>query len=930
MSAASFSRVVCLLVLAAFLPLFGQSELDKAVEEFKTLTRDRGLRADSPVKGKAAVKSAPWRGRIYENFRNDFLDAILHQIKQRGGSKSILRRNQFGLNVTGPLVIPWLYHGRNRTFLSFSYEGVRDRVARSFLQTIPIVPERSGDFSLTVDQAGLLLPIFDAATTRQNPSYNPSQPVSVENLEYLRDPFPGNRIEPSRFDPVALRALEYYPLPNAAVGPFFRNNYFLVSPQANNADGFIAKVDHSIRERHRVSVNFSYSNGLNGYAAQLPTPANPAAPDRNFRDPSGSVQYVFTKSSQTVASASFYAANSVYSVGEEGEPDYAGRLGLRGASPLAFPAFSFSSYTNMGRAYPRTRNTYTNYRGNWSLTNKRGKHSLTLSANFRSNQVNSFQSAYPAGSFRFGEGLTSLPGIVGTGHGFASFLLGLSSYAEKSYVLSPLYFRAKSGAFTVREEYQVRSGLTLTGNLTTNYQRPRVEKYDRQSTVDLSVLNPANGRLGAMILAGRNGVGRSFQPALLFVEGGAGLAWNVMGDSRTVFRAGYSWERNSPGIYASEWGTQAFNARPVYLSPNTQLEPAVRLIDGLPPLDRPLPDTRPEALNDTNADLVYRGSLQPLEQSVSVSIERRLPFSTVVSAGASEDWGKDVYVGNAAANLNAVPVSALVFRDQLYDEAFNRSLRPYPQYKSLNVGGLYPAGRYRRESWYVSAEKRASSGLSMGARLTWIRGRDDYGGGRQEFFNRRNEWSLTSANPLRISVTYMYELPLGRGKSLFSYGDWRRHMFDGWAVSGSSSYFTGEPLALRPQFNNTGGVISYLRVNALPDVDPTVPDPGPSLWFNPAAFDQPADFTLGTASRRHPLLRNPPYQNHDLSLSKRFSVTADRTLEFNALALNFPNHANWNDPDPVIGPSSAPNVNAGRIIGSSGGRVMQLGLKYSF
>jgi hypothetical protein len=153
---------------------------------------------------------------------------------------------------------------------------------------------------------------------------------------------------------------------------------------------------------------------------------------------------------------------------------------------------------------------------------------------------------------------------------------------------------------------------------------------------------------------------------------------------------------------------------------------------------------------------------------------------------------------------------------------------------------------------------------------------------------------------------------------------------DGWSLSGSSSYYAGSPISLRPQFNNTGGVISSLRVNLVPGVDPHVAQPGPDGWFNPAAFDQPADFTLGNASRTHSSLRSPLSQNHDVSLMKRFTLAAGKTLEFNALGLNFLNHANWNYPDTVIGPASSPNINAGKIIGSSGGRVLQLGLMVSF
>lgn len=911
-------------------PLLAQTELQKAVEEFKTQTRDLGLRTDSPSKQGSAKFAAPqWHGRVYENFRNDFVDAIPHQIAQLGGTKSVLRRNQFGFNVSGPLVIPKLYHGGGETFFSLTYEGVRDRTARSFLQTLATGPERGGDFSATVNQVGDLLPIYDPGTTRPNPAFDPSQAVTQDNLQYFRTPFPNNRIDSYRLEPVALNALQYYPDPNASAGPFARNNYFLVTPQTDNADGIIVKVDHTLRTRHRISVNFNYTNGLNGSAALLPTAANPASPDREYRNRRGSIEHVFTKSPQTVNSLRFSSECEISSAEEQGQPDYAGKLGLRGSSPLAFPAFSISPYVSMGRSYPQSKSTWTYYSWSDSLSSKRGKHSLALSASHRLTQVNSFQSAYPAGSFRFDEGLTSLPGIVGTGHGFASFLLGLAGYAEKSYVGSPSYFRNSNDYASLREQYQAQKGLTLTLTLGFNHSSPRVEKYDRQSTVDLSVINPANSRPGAMIVTGLNDTGRSFQPHYAKLEPSASMAWNPLGDLKTVVRASYSRNYGSSGI-SPTFGTQAFNAAPVYLSSNSQLEPAVRLSDGLPPLDRSLPDFRPDALNNTNADLIYRGRVQPLYQSASLSVERQFPFAALVTAGASFAGGKDMYVGNGVANLNAIPLTALAYRDQLNDEAFNRSLRPYPQYKSLNVGGMYPLGRYRQESAYVSVEKRATADLSLTFSYNWTKRRDDYSGGRQDYGNRRNEWSLSSYSPQVVSLTYMYELPIGRGKALFAYSDWRRHLVDGWSLSGSSLYSSGSPIALRPQFNNTGGVISSLRVNLVPGVDPHVAQPGPNGWFNPAAFDQPADFTLGNASWTHPSLRNPSSQNHDISLMKRFALAAGKTLEFNAVGLNFLNHANWNYPDTVIGPAAAPNVNAGKTIGSSGGRVLQLGMKVSF
>jgi hypothetical protein len=102
------------------------------------------------------------------------------------------------------------------------------------------------------------------------------------------------------------------------------------------------------------------------------------------------------------------------------------------------------------------------------------------------------------------------------------------------------------------------------------------------------------------------------------------------------------------------------------------------------------------------------------------------------------------------------------------------------------------------------------------------------------------------------------------------------------------------------------------------------------MWFNPAAFQQPPDFTYGDGPRTHPYLLMPGNQNHDVSVTKRWAISTERALEFTATGFNFTNTGNWMDPDTVIGPSSAPNANAGKIIGSRGGRVIQLGMRLSF
>lgn len=906
-------------------------ELEAAAAEFRTLTQEWGLRADSPKKTKSSGGSkSKFHGRLYENFRNDFLDAVPHEIVQRGTGKNLLRRNQFGFNISGPVLIPRIYDGSRNTFFSVTYEGVRERIARSYLRTVPIETQRRGDYNLVVDNAGEPLRIFDPASTRPNPNYDPAQAVSESNLQYLRDPFPGNVIPTVRQDPVARAALEYYPLPNSNAGPFFRNNYFIVSPETNKADGMIFKVDHSFLEKHRSAVTYSFTNGLAGTARFIPNAADSAVPDRSFQNRRLAVEHVFTVSPGSVNTASIDFRSDASNNETEGEGVPAS-LGLQGVPGQTFPYFDLGSYVSMGRANAISRNVRNTFIYSDSHALRLGRHNVRGTAQFIRTQVNTYVPQYPSGYFRFTPGMTSLPGIVNTGSGFANFLLGNSDYSEVSLVPSPSYFRGSRAVLAVQDNWEIRQGLNVSFGFNYEIFFPRTEKYDRHSTVRLDVPHPISGRNGALVFAGQDGFGRSFQPIAGRMQPNVSLAWNPLGNRKAVLRVAYSTNYQGIPLPGSQWGTQGFNGYNTFISPNVQLAPAVELSKGVPPPAYPLPDLRPEAADFTGADIVEPTARLPLYQYSGISYERELPGQYLVTAGYSHAWGKDLLVGNGAIALNAIHPDNLSYRDQLNNEEFRRTLRPYSRYQSLDVGGLWPGGKYSRDSFSLRGEKRTSQGLSLNLGYEFSKQFDDYSYTRQDYFNARNEWGLTAwNNPHRLSFNYMYELPIGSNKPYWNLQDWRKVLVDGWSVSGISSLVTGEPLVLRAQFNNTGGVLASVRVNQIPGIDPGVPNPGPDRWFNVAAFEHPPDFAMGTASRSHPTLRGPISQNHDLSLSKRFAIDAERTVEFNASAFNFINHANWNDPDTLIGNATTPNVNAGRIIGSRGGRVIQLGLRFSF
>ena len=876
------------------------------------------MRPDSPPADQKSKMKMVWHGRVYENFRNDILDAVPHEVTQNGEKKALLRRNQFGFNVAGPLLIPHLITNPNNTFLMLSYEGVRERISRTSLNTIPTTAERTGDFSQTVDQAGLPLPIYDPATTAPNAAYDPTQPVSTTNLQYLRSPFPGNRIPASRMSPVAQEALTLYPQPNTSIGPFFQNNYFVNSPQTDTAGGFIIKLDHPFHERHRITSSTSISNGFLGSARYFPNAASPTPPDQNFSTRRSQLDYVFTATSKTVYSASVIASTNSAVAGD--------------TSQAPFPYYQLGNYLSMGTPDPQSRNVHNTYELDASISTRQRQHALRLSFQGDAHQVNTFSPAYPSGDFQFSTGLTSLPGIIDTGLPFASFLLGLPQYAERTVTVSPSYFRDPFANLSAGDNYQAAKNLTISIGVNFGLHMPRVEKYNRQSTVDPAVTDPSAGLPGALVFAGLDGIPRGLRPANFDVDPSVGIAWNPFGKANTVVRAGFSRSHGRIPTYNGQWATQGFNARQTFVSANTELSPAVDLTSGIPPLATPLPDLSPSAIDNAGADYMDLTGREPVYQSASLSIEREIPFSIIASTGFTYSGGRDLLVGNSAANPNAVSPDNLAYGNALYDQSFFVTLQPFPQFTSFNLNGLYPAGRYQRDAGFVRLEKRASFGLTFTAYYEFSKQLDDYSApyGNQDFFNLGNDWSLTASNPPQhLQISYIYELPFGSGKPLLHFSDWRRTVVSGWSVIGTAYWDGGRPLAMHPEFNNTGNVLSTLNVNVVSGVDPHVSSPGPGQWFNQAAFSQPPDFTVGNGPPTEPDLLGPGFNSMDLSLNKRLPL-GERSVEVSASAFDFLNHANWNYPDTGIGPADAPNVNAGRIIGSHGGRVIQLGLELSF
>ncbi len=455
-----------------------------------------------------------------------------------------------------------------------------------------------------------------------------------------------------------------------------------------------------------------------------------------------------------------------------------------------------------------------------------------------------------------------------------------------------------------------------------------LQQYDEPSRL---LSNPANGLPGALVAAGQGGYGRSFPPRWTKVEPGITLAWSVLGDNNTVLRLSYNRFYNQPQVFNGHFGTQAFNGSQLYLSSNVQLEPALILAQGLRPSR--FPDLRPEAANGTSAQVMDVSGAQPTSQTFQIRLQRQLAKNLILSVNYNRNYGKNQFANNNLSNPNAINPINLKYRDQLNTLSFANSLRPFPQFQDFDVAQSFALGRHLNRNFSVQVEKRTQGGLALTVGYSNFRRWDNYSSPVQNMYDRNSEWALSGfSQPHQLDITYLYELPFGPGKHFLSSGMVGKHILGGWALSGTGSYFSGQPLRLQPMFNNTGGVIqqNHLYVNEVPGVDPHVQNQSPRLWFNPAAFVNPDNFSLGTGPRIHPSLLSPGGYNHDMTLNKRMAVGGDRTLEFTATLLNATNHANWNNPDTRIGTLATPNYNAGRIIGSSGGRIVQLGLRLNF
>jgi len=476
------------------------TELQRAIDEFKIQTTNLGLRGDSAAKN--ARKQNPileWHGRLYENLRNDFLDAVPHEIRQRGENKSLLRRNQYGFNAAGPFFVPGLVH-KNGTYLSLSFEGVRERISRTHLSTIPTMAERTGDYSHVVDDAGNQLPVFDPATTRANPAFNSAQPASPANAQYLRDPFPGNVIPARRIDPIAGGILNYVDHPNLGTLPlglarFLNNDSFL-----QDGDQFSIRVDHVISSRDQLFGRYSYSNeslfapgGLTTQGTRRePKPQIFTLGETRTLSPTATneARLGFTRLRLFIVNKNAYTENIPAKLGingQEGLPPSAWEV-----PNITFSNDGISSFGGANFGVPTVTRDNT-YQFQDTLVWSKSSHTLRAGFQYAHFQLNNATLNYilPSYLYRATPLTADVANPVGLSRGseFADFLLGFSHNNQVTAGSGQVYLRRNVVAPWFEDAWRVTRNLTVTLGLRWDYISPLTEKYDHIASVYVPNLN---------------------------------------------------------------------------------------------------------------------------------------------------------------------------------------------------------------------------------------------------------------------------------------------------------------------------------------------------------------------------------------------------------------------------------------------------------
>ncbi|MEK7408662.1 MAG: carboxypeptidase-like regulatory domain-containing protein, partial [Acidobacteriota bacterium] len=528
----------------------------EAVQELKIQTNTYDAQYGRTGGGVVTMSVKPgtntFHGAVYEFLRRTALVANTFANNANSKPRTQSLSDQYGFEVDGPIWLPKLYRGKDRTFFMFSLERSRSVGPSPYLTSVPTPEQRKGDFSQTFTSARQMYTIYDPLTVRPNPAFDPARAVSLSNPQYLRTPFAGNLVPPGRMNPLALRVLQDIPLPNQSGDPVTRVNNWFAGSVVGHTDfkNIIARVDHNISSAWRIygRWNHNFRDGGHINYNGWDTPAR--REEHLGRENHGAVfDTVGTLSPQTIVSMRigfnrFFETNfyNPYDMSQLGLPKtLIGQLQM----PNKYPVFSFENYeqTSRSEADIVAGDTYTAQGNMMKIV---GRHSMKFGTEYRLIHFANFGRGNAMGTYSFTRSWTySNPQVNDPmgGNAIASFLLGYMASASATLNATP-YLSSHYPVAFYQDDWQATRRLTLTLGIRWDLERPWVERYNRQNRgFDFGAKSPYQipglDLRGGLLFAGVGGQPRTaFEPDRNNWQPRAGLAYKVVQGSPLVFRAG--------------------------------------------------------------------------------------------------------------------------------------------------------------------------------------------------------------------------------------------------------------------------------------------------------------------------------------------------------------------------------------------------------
>jgi hypothetical protein len=927
-----------------------------------------------------------FHGTGYGFFRNSVLNASDFF---SGGTKPDTHDYQYGGSIGGPLFVPKVYNGKNKTFFFFDYQGERAVSPNgTYTMTTPTNDMRAGNFS-------------GAGYTIYDPSTGHACAVGAGCPDgWTRNPFPNNTIAPSQINPVAAAAIKYFPQPNVTGQGYNFSNAGVTPNTGYSLDG---RLDHSFNDKWHMFFRISHGSSQNSPPNNFGDPALIAAEWSNWNGGGPSTNSQWNSALDTTISISptliadfrwGFGRSSSYRTPYSDGFDIS-TLGMPGALAGAaqtkeFPRFELygngtGGNENLGnegwsRLYmvPQVQDVTAN------ITKIYGRHTIKTGMEFRKLFMNFAQYAYPTGRWGFDNTWTQQnPQSGGGGSGIASFLTGVPSWGGQEIDPTPATASGYWAAY-VQDDFKVTNKLTLNLGLRWDVDLPRTERYNQLTYFDTSLPSPLAGQVapnacpacgglaGAMVFVGTQDAkyGRSQVPTQWHDFGPRiGLAYNLAPGwvIRTGFGIAYAPSAFQAAGSSGGAGMDGFLSQTGWTSSidggRTPFETlSTAFTGGANAINFPLGATGGAATNlgyGISASL-FNAVKPTYSEQWNFNVQHEFGNQITLEAGYIGNKGVHLPFGNNSINLSQLPVADMALGSNLNtlvanpfyglpnsgavganpQVTYGSLIGAWPQYQNVS-SFRKPMGNSQYHGFTLKLDKRFSHGLALLMAYSFQKTMSDtdsavgflgqVSGGPLDAYNLRNEWAVDAQNVRQAFVTSgVYDLPFGKGKAFLNSAPKGANLIvSGWQLNGIVTLSQGLPIPIGCNACLTNGIGAGQRVSSTGQ-SAQISDQSLARWFNTSVFTVPAAYSLGNLARTLPDVTGPGVSTADLSLFKNNYFGRDNryNAQFRTEWFNAFNHPQFGMPGTGFG-----GGNFGQITGTSGNdssRVIQMAVKFIF